>query len=416
MSTALCVFAALALPSSEPSAGGRSMQPEALPAELKVMLDDFDARLDPAREIQLENKCNMGARCPLPRPPMAWVASKKVGVCACAKCGTTALYNGIYKGVYGHQKTWGGDVQRLFVPEWHNFFAQDGAPRDFFVSGFDDKGNYKNGTHDGHAMAFVREPISRLVSAWKDKFSCGLYVPAGKESTGRKKGDGGWFEASNDPERRRQNIKFLTALTPWPSYEGSTKVSDTCPSHDYVSPNSVTTFNSNCTYVNCLGLDHFADLLLTVHKRGLQDDLNAHIKPQSRECFGGGASPDKWDTVSTGYDKAAIKKLGQLLDAHISLDDDGAATKQGQAHSTADAVYDGKKFMVPSDVFYKLKAITREEEKMLHKYYEGTEAMLMGKGFDRFKEGGAGPKKVDVGQVGSWRPAAEAAPPGAEVR
>ena len=81
MSTALCAIAALALPSSEPSAG---MQPEELPAELKVMLDDFDARLDPAREIQLENKCNMGPRCPLPRPPMAWVASKKVGVCACA--------------------------------------------------------------------------------------------------------------------------------------------------------------------------------------------------------------------------------------------------------------------------------------------------------------------------------------------
>ena len=46
-----------------------------------------------------------------------------------AKCGTTALYNGIYKGVYGHKKTWGGDVQRLFVPEWHNFFAQDGGAK-----------------------------------------------------------------------------------------------------------------------------------------------------------------------------------------------------------------------------------------------------------------------------------------------
>ena len=41
----------------------------------------------------------------------------------------TALYNGIYKGVYGHKKTWGGDVQRLFVPEWHNFFAQDGGAK-----------------------------------------------------------------------------------------------------------------------------------------------------------------------------------------------------------------------------------------------------------------------------------------------
>ena len=71
--------------------------------------------------------------------------------------------------------------------------------------------------------------------------------------------------------------------------------------------------------------------------------------------------------MSTGYDKVAIQKLGQLLDAHISLDDDGAATKQGQAHSTADAVYDGKKFMVPSDVFYKLKAITGEAEELVER-------------------------------------------------
>ena len=30
------------------------------------------------------------------------------------------------------------------------------------------------GTREGYAIAFVREPIARLVSAWKDKLACGL--------------------------------------------------------------------------------------------------------------------------------------------------------------------------------------------------------------------------------------------------
>ena len=45
--------------------------------------------------------------------------------------------------------------------------------------------------------------------------------------------------------------------------------------------------------------------------------------------------------MTTGYDKAAIKKLGSLLNAHIDLDD-GSSTAQGAAHSTADALMDGK--------------------------------------------------------------------------
>ena len=106
--------------------------------------------------------------------------------------------------------------------------------------------------------------------------------------------------------------------------------------------------------------------LLIVHEKGLQDELNEHIRPQSRDCFRNGATPDKWDKVApapaplpvflrpppcplincrlrlhvtaapdrpplraaqvtTGYDKPAIKKLGQLLGAEISLDDEGSA-------------------------------------------------------------------------------------------
>ena len=76
---------------------------------------------------------------------------------------------------------------------------------------------------------------------------------------------------------------------------------------------------------------------------GLQDELNAHVKPQSRVCFKDGATPDKWDKVTTGYDQNAIRELGKHLHADISLNED---QKDGQTHSTADALLDGEKFKV----------------------------------------------------------------------
>jgi hypothetical protein len=305
---------------------------------------------------------------------MAWIAGKKVGVCACAKCGTTALFRGIYQGVFHRQydpRSFKGDIQRIHAPQWHGLFAKEGGPPDFFVSGVNGS---ERGAHDGYAIAFVREPVSRLISAWKDKFSCGLWVPK-EGDAGVKHGDGGWFEASDGATRRRSNIRELTALVGHGG-SGETKLSRHCPRdghglarHGQTSPSENTTFDGTCTYTNCLSLETFADYLLIVHEKGLQDELNEHIRPQSRDCFRNGATPDKWDKVTTGYDKPAIKKLGQLLGAEISLDDEGDATKAGMLHSTADALYDGRQIHVPSSVMHKLKLVTREEEQMLSKYY-----------------------------------------------
>ena len=62
-----------------------------------------------------------------------------------------------------------------------------------------------------------------------------------------------------------------------------------------------------------------------VHALGLQDSLNAHIKPQSRVCFKDGATPDKWDRVTTGYDAEALKELGEHLGVEgLAPEDDGA--------------------------------------------------------------------------------------------
>jgi hypothetical protein len=420
-------LAALSLPGQGPSSllpdgpeykdvDGWSVKPtprEQLPEFLAEMMDEANPPLDPAEVTELlamkhkkdkddkEKKgklVNSGGQ-------LAWIEKKKLGVCACAKCGTTALFNGIYKGVFHKDKDWKGDIQQLRSPHWKHLWASHGGPADFFVSGID--GN-ESGTHNGHAMAFVREPVSRLISAWKDKFSCGLWVPQEMKVNKKGepvKGDGGWFEASDGHTRRSSNIKLLTKLV-GSGGSGDTKVSHNCPK-DPNSPNSNTTFDMTCKYSSCLSLEKFADYLMIVHKKGLQDEMNAHVKPQTRACFSDGATPDKYDKVTTGYDKGAIKKLGQLMGAHISLDDDGQATKQGAAHSTADALMDGKPLKIPSSVIHKLKQITREEEQMLHKYYSHTEAMLMGRAFSSYvgshKDTAGDAGEID-GLAGSWRP------------
>jgi hypothetical protein len=333
--------------------------------------------------------------------PMAWIPKYKVGVCACAKCGTTALYNGLYRGLLhknpfmpGHK--W-GDIQRIHDQHWGGVWARRGGPVDFFEHGKSNKT-----AHDGYAIAFVREPVSRLVSAWKDKFSCGLFVPRNEEG----KGDGGWFEAAPE-DRRKYNVhELLKVLGGGHSYK---KTSHRCPStspthnhRDYESPNTNTTFDRTCTYEHCFSLEQFADLLIKVHSMGLQDELNAHVKPQSRVCFKDGATPDKWDKVTTGYDQNAIRELGKHLHADISLNED---QKDGQTHSTADALLDGEKFKVPKAAIHKLMRVTHEEVEMLHPYYSHHGAKLMGDDFEKSldEDASASFKEASASYTDQWR-------------
>jgi hypothetical protein len=408
------LVAALSLPTGEQEHALQATPPQQLPADLAGMMDEANPPLDPEEVFEMEHSLDLkmapggGGHIIDSGSHVPWIKKKKLGVCACAKCGTTALFNGIYKGVYGHDKEWKGDIQQIHAKGWKGLWDKKGAPWDFFAAGID--GN-ESGTHDGHAIAFVREPVSRLVSAWKDKFSCGLWVPQGKEG----KGDGGWFEASDGHSRRMMNIKFLTKLV-GSGGSGDVKKSNNCPCDKPESANTNSTFSCSCSYSNCLSLEKFADYLMIVHKKGLQDELNAHVRPQSRDCFQKGATPDKWDKVTTGYDTASIKKLGALLNAHIDLDD-GTSMAQGVAHSTADALMDGKPLKIPGSVISKLKKITREEEQMLHKYYGHTTATLMGREFHTFvehaKEADVDPEP-DFATIGSWHPGKGLAKPKSE--
>ena len=75
-----------------------------------------------------------------------------------------------------------------------------------------------------------------------------------------------------------------------------------------------------------------------------------------------GATPDKWDVVTTGYDKAALHELGQHLglSGGLTVDD---------AHSTGEATLWGEKFEVDLATLKILEEITRDEQKMLGHFY-----------------------------------------------
>lgn len=128
----------------------------------------------------------------------------------------------------------------------------------------------------------------------------------------------------------------------------------------------------------------FAFILYNIHKDGNQDQLNAHIKPQSRVCFKDGATPDKWDRVATGYDQDAIRELGEHLG--VDLIRASADSSANARHSTNDALLYGEPFRVPDSMLPVLVQLTSEEHDMLHTYYAPTEAMLMGKKMSNYMD------------------------------
>ena len=104
----------------------------------------------------------------------------------------------------------------------------------------------------------------------------------------------------------------------------------------------------------------------------------SHPPAQDLVCFADGATPDKWDRVTTGYDKAAIHELGQQLGlaGGLAVED---------AHSTGEATLWGEKFEVDLATLNILQKITSDEQKMLGRFYAATGATLFGREFQLLK-------------------------------
>ena len=105
-----------------------------------------------------------------------------------------------------------GFIQKIHDPHWHSLWSRRGGPPDFFG---DKDGGYatqKDGGNatQGYVIAFVREPVSRLISAWKDKMACGLYLPSNLKG----EGDGGYTESASLYKRKENMYAGLRLESP----------------------------------------------------------------------------------------------------------------------------------------------------------------------------------------------------------
>lgn len=190
------------------------------------------------------------------------IPSKKVLVCACAKCGSTSLYEFIYRRMFG--KPWkytdGPWVQDVSL-RWEDQLVEVNASMAL---------NFIHNS-EGHSFAFVRDPRERLISAWKSKVACG---------------DRSCWHT--DVQSRNSIVASLLALA------GKTRNAD------------------------CLSFNEFVDTMYLIDLQGKSSLLDQHLLPQHLGCFKD-VPLEKWSMVRDIADRYAASELGvDLGDLHAS--------------------------------------------------------------------------------------------------
>jgi len=154
-----------------------------------------------------------------------FIPSKNVAICACAKCGSSSMYQFVYKAIFGHaysnSSVW---VHQISSSSWEGTFK------------LIDKLAMEQAMANGaFAFALIRDPKDRLISAWKSKVAC----------------NNAW---GTDRKDRRRIVPELMALAGLPKQE-------------------------------CATFDEFMHALAQVHRAGRANQLNRHFLPQQYGCF-----------------------------------------------------------------------------------------------------------------------------------
>lgn len=175
-------------------------------------------------------------------------------ICCCDKCGSTSLYDYVYRAINHHPWPPGDKPpwrQKLYGPTWNHAFRMITASRLADV-------RYK--------FALTRDPIDRLLSAWSSKYACDGMV-------GHVNGtDRNWM------------IPTLYRLAGWqhPPW--------------------------------CLSLEDFLDVVLEIHHQGNAKYLDSHIRPQQMECFRD-LPASNWTKATPITDPSFVQELGPVLGA-----------------------------------------------------------------------------------------------------
>eukprot|EP00986_Skeletonema_menzelii_P001299 scaffold344_cov132-Skeletonema_menzelii.AAC.11 len=238
---------------------------------------------------------------------------KPATLCACAKCGTTSLYQELFLIVQGKSfksmKNYSGPpwVQDLWYKElWTNIHAKRKT----------DWSNFKN----QDSFALIRDPKERIVSAWKSKVTC----DGNKEITGHKMFVPQLLELAGPSN--------ITARTDkgWP----------------------------------CLDLSDYLAVLSQIHAQGKEGSLNRHFLPQHLGCFKN-APPSMWTVVTTISDPTALCSLDFVVSRSANMSNTHDDCQRGitKTHSTSELTYNFTR--ADEDI---LDRITSKEYEMLGPY------------------------------------------------
>lgn len=203
-------------------------------------------------------------------------------VCACAKCGTTSTYQYLYKRIFGHPWEYNDApwIQTLSSERWRGIWDERSIGDRELV-------RYIHDDPKAFSFALIRDPIERLISAWKSKFACKATA---------------WGTDLGDRKTMTRHLLKLASL-PLP--------------------------NRNETI--CLSFSDYLKALALVHISGKVLELNVHMLPQHLGCFRH-TDPSRWSYITVASDP----HLKDTLDEAMGIvSDSGSWFEHSHRSSTA---------------------------------------------------------------------------------
>jgi len=171
---------------------------------------------------------------------MRYMPKHNLVVCGCAKCGTSSLYEFIYKNEFQKdwKETYGGTspyVHEVESDRWgDNFRMVSSAVKQADIM------------KSAYSFALIRDPRERLLSAWKSKIACGC--------------GGEQCDFYTDVATRPFMVKTLVELAG--ANESATQEDG-----------------------KCMDLDHFLRIISKIHQDGKARQLDRHFLPMGMGCF-----------------------------------------------------------------------------------------------------------------------------------
>jgi len=240
---------------------------------------------------------------------MRYIPDKNVVLCACAKCGTTSLFE------YAYELETGKNWQSLYNNSWP--YAQELGEGDRWEGKMvlvNDTAEQDKIMKSAYSMAVVRDPKERLISAWKSKLAC-------DEEYGVDVDDRHHFV--HDPDHVAWPRGFVF---------GFQKV--------YGAEENMT----------CLTLPMFAEGLLQIKKLGRLHLLDRHFLPQNEGCFNTYPAT-QWSRVASIGEQEAFDELAEKMGAK--------PLKMIESHAST------KKAFISQEVADKLDEVTKDEYEMI---------------------------------------------------